>query len=70
MLLYDTWTTIVDTQNCPQQSTDSNNCLVYVCLIADRLSIHADYTVLTQNLVNERGRTYIEACIHKNKLLQ
>ena len=65
----DIWRTIVDTHDCPQQSPDSNNCLVYVCLIADRLSIHADYTILTQNLVNARGRTYIEACIHKNKLL-
>ena len=47
------WTTIPHTEDMPIQSQLSNNCGIYVCLLADRLSVDAEYSDLSAGVVNQ-----------------
>ena len=62
------WTLVPSTLDVPRQNDGSMNCGVYVCLMANRISSNLDYTSMNGDLVDRRGRLYIESCLLENSV--
>ena len=60
------WTTVSQTQDTPIQGLNTNNCALYVCMFAERISAGEGITV-TSNVFDEscRGRWWVVHCYTK-----
>ena len=56
------WEIINFPPNVPQQG-DTQNCGVFLCLFADRISEGLEYNELQPEVLNTRGRMYILSCL-------
>ena len=61
------WQTVTNTLDVPNQGR-TVHCGMFMCLIADRIALNLDYSELSPNILCQRGRWYMMACLNNDSL--